>query len=372
MKIKSSHTTNSSIIAEGVRLQKAMKETGKEYLLLNRGINSVVNINLEPIISQINFNSSEVQTYPGAKGKIDLRQAINQEYFGGEAAIDNILITGGGISGLDTCFQNLDINEIVLPKFFWGTYVQLARLRSLAYSCYESYKQIKQSPENYKGKALIICDPGNPLGEKCPDVLLYEVISTLNNHGATVLVDSPYRRLYFDKNDGFYQKLMKLENIIIIESFSKSLGLSGQRIGFLYSNNPEFISEAQLRIMYATNGINSFAQILVTQLLDSETGREVTSEFKLKTTADIKKNIEFLEENKLLAREFYSETSPIGIFSVIKKSTDELFRHRIGGVGLDYFMEKPFAGMENYSRILVSYPHEKFVSFFRTLILSLK
>lgn len=366
--IKPSNTTNSAILATGKQLAHAIKETGKEYLLLNRGVNSVVNIRLDEVIPQIDFNSNDIQAYPGSNGKAELRNAINQEYFNNQANSNQILITGGGISGLDICFQNLAVNEIILPRFFWGTYAQLSRLRKLPFSCYPDYDYLMNQAKNLKGKAVIICDPGNPLGEKYDDVKLLQVIDKLNSNGAVILFDSPYRRLFYDHTDSFYQQIMKLEHVIIIESFSKSVGLSGQRIGFLYSNSDAFNTEAQLRLTYATNGVNSFAQVLVSHLLVTEAGKKAVTEFKKTTTAHIAKNIQFLVEKGLLADKYYRNTSPLGIFAVVNRSPEELFKHRIGSVGLDYFVKDSFAGIEKLSRVLVSYPHEKFVSFFTTLL----
>lgn len=366
--IKPSNTTNSAILATGKQLANAIKETGKEYLLLNRGVNSVVNIRLDEVITQIDFNSNDIQVYPGSNGKVELRNAINQEYFNNQVNNNQILITGGGISGLDICFQNLAVNEILLPRFFWGTYAQLSRLREVPFSCYPDYDYLIEQAKNLKGKAVIICDPGNPLGEKYDDDQLLQVIEKLDNSGVVVLFDSPYRRLFYDHTDSFYQQLIKLEHVIIIESFSKSLGLSGQRIGFLYSNSEPFNTEAQLRLTYATNGVNSFAQVLVSQLLTTEAGKKAVAEFKQTTKAHITKNIQFLSEKGLLANEYYHNTMPLGIFAVVNRSPEELFKHHIGSVGLDYFVKEPFTGIENISRVLVSYPHEKFVSFFETLL----
>lgn len=344
-----------------------MKETGQEYLLLNRGVNSVVNINLEEVVSQIDFNSNDIQVYPGSKGKITLREAINREYFDNKALVDNILITGGGISGLDICLQNLEIDEVLFPPFFWGTYTQLCNLRKVPYDSYPNYDYLISNASEIKGKAVIICDPGNPLGEKYPDEKLYQIVKTLDKHEVPVIFDSPYRRLFYDHSDTFYQELLALEHVIIVESFSKSLGLSGQRIGFIYNSNKAFMEEAALRISFATNGINSFAQTLVLNLLDSEAGKSAVVQFKKATLDHISRNIKYLKDSGLLATNLYAESEPVGIFAVVNRSTEELFAHRIGSVGLDYFVKAPFPGMENLSRILVSYPHEKFVSFFRTL-----
>jgi len=366
--VKLSNTTQSSIVAMGTRLAKAMKETGNEYLMLNRGVNSVVNIELTEVIKTIDFNSTDIQVYPSTNGKMELLKAINQEYFANQASEKNILVTGGGISGLDISLQNIQVDKVWLPPLFWGTYSQLLSLREISFTCYPNYNWLTENASKLSGNAVIICDPGNPAGEKYPDALLLELIRKLNNNGVIVLFDSPYRRLFYDQTDTFFQELMNLEHVIIIESFSKSLGLSGQRIGFIHNTQQSFIYEASLRLMYATNGVNAFAQVLVTRLLTSTEGIKAVNDFKKATTEHIAANLAFLEENKLLAGRFYHDSKPMGIFAIVNRSPEELFQNRIGSVGLDYFTLEPFEGMENLSRILVSYPHEKFVSFFRCFL----
>lgn len=364
--IKQSDTKTSSIVAMGERLVNAMKESGEEYLMLNRGVNSVVNIDLSNVVSEIDFNSDSIQVYPGSKGKIKLRNAINEEYFDCKADTKNILITGGGIMGLDITFQNLHISEVIFPKFFWGTYAQILNLRAINYSSYINFDALLSS--DIKNKAIIICDPGNPLGEKYDDKDLLNTIEQLNKKGAIIIYDSPYRRLFYDIKDTFFQSLLNFDNVIIIESFSKSLGLSGQRIGFIHSSSEEFIKEATLRILYSTNGINGFAQTLVSNLLFTHKGKIAVDNFKQETTKHIKKNIAYLIENKLLATELYQNGTPLGIFAIINKDIEKLFEHRIGAVGLNYFTLSPDSKHESFSRILVAIPHEKFVSFFRSII----
>lgn len=368
IKVKSSNTQRSAIVKMGMKLADAIETTGKEYLLLNRGVNSVENINLSKVVQNIDFNSNDIQVYPGSNGKLPLRNAINREYFNNKADVKNILITSGGIAGLDITFQNIETEQVLLPNFFWGTYTQVLKLRGIKYSSYSSYDYLKNNAEQLKNKAVIICDPGNPLGEKYADYRLLEVIRELNKHNVTVIIDCPYRKLFTDHTDTFFVELMELQNVVIVESFSKSLGLSGQRIGFLYCKNLDFIDEASLRVLYSTNGINAFSQCLVHQLLDSEEGKQAVTRFKQITTEHIAKNIQFLKENNLLANELYPNSEPQGIFAVINKNPDELFEHRIGGVGMNYFTLNPKAEYDKFSRILVSYNHDKFVEFFTPFI----
>lgn len=364
MKIIKSNAIFSAIIGIGGKLKKLSKETGKEYLFLNRGVNSVCNIDLREVVKTIDFNSDDIQVYPLIKGRIDLREAINNVYFGGKSTIENISITGGGMSGLDIAFQTLNIENIYLSSFYWGPYFQIMTIRKIQNEVYENFEELHNNLDKLKNSAVVICDPNNPLGDKYDDVKLFELIKLLNNNGTIVIIDSPYRRVFYDDTDTFYQDLLKLKNVIIVESFSKSVGLSGQRIGFVHTTNEEFNTEFNLRAMYVTNGINAFSQILIQKLLTTQAGIKAVNEFKKKTVNDIQLNINYLEDNNLLAKEFYSETKPIGIFVIVNKSEEELLKHQIGSVSLSYFTRTKKEDAKKYARICVSIPHKKFKEFF--------
>ena len=112
MKINKSGAKLSAIVSIGEKLRKLSKDTGKQHLMLNRGVPSVVNIDLSEVVKLIEFNSAELQTYPPAQGRLDLRQAINDEFFGGKSDASKIFLTGGGMSALDLAFQTVDVEKI--------------------------------------------------------------------------------------------------------------------------------------------------------------------------------------------------------------------------------------------------------------------
>jgi len=87
MKINKSGAKYSAIVGIGERIKNISKETGEEFLLLNRGVNSVCNIDLNEVVKEIDFNTKDMQVYPPSQGKIELRKAINQHYFGKVEAI---------------------------------------------------------------------------------------------------------------------------------------------------------------------------------------------------------------------------------------------------------------------------------------------
>ena len=211
---------------------------------------------------------------------------------------------------------------------------------------------------------MIICDPNNPTGSKTNDAELFDVLDILAGQNTVVIWDGPYRRIFRNRSDMLYQGLLQYNNVIITESFSKSIGLSGQRIGFMHTVNKELQDEFAVRLLYSGNGINAFAQILVEKILTTEEGKKASADFKKKTTEDIAENIRLLKEKGILAEEFYNGAVPYGIFVIVNKSYDELKAKKIGSVPLNYFTKRTDINVDTYTRICVSVPKEDFKKFF--------
>lgn len=367
MKINKSGATLSKIVQIGEKLKQLTAQTGQQYLPLNRGVNSVVNIDLTEVVKKIDFNSNDIQVYPPGPGFPKLRQAINDEYFCGKSAPENVLVTAGGMNALDLIVQTVDIKKLYLPIYYWGCYFHMLTVRGVGNAEYSAQSELYNRIDELRGSAVLICDPGNPLGEKYDDEEQFKLIKTLNDAGIIVFFDSPYRRIFYDKSDTYYCRLMELENVVITESFSKSVGLSGQRLGFIHSTDRELMDELEIRLMYCTNGVNAFAQQLVLSLLTTPEGIKAASDFKVATAHDIALNINYLKSRGLLAEQYYNTSTPKGIFCVVNRTEEELLEHRIGSVSLSFFTKSQKETASKYARICVSAPHAKFVAYFDTL-----
>ncbi|MDR0954117.1 MAG: pyridoxal phosphate-dependent aminotransferase [Rikenellaceae bacterium] len=364
LKIKKSGAELSRIVQIGARLKQLSGESGQEYLPLNRGVNMVTPIDLRPVVAEVDFNGEAIQVYPPGAGFARLRQAIADRFFAGSTEADRILITAGGMNGLDLIFQTLDVQKILLPAHHWGSYNHILTIRGVAGDTYGSHAELENRLLELAGCAVLICDPGNPLGEKYDDREQFRLLRRLNDAGVAVIFDSPYRRLFTDEADDYYAQLTQLPGVVICESFSKSLGLSGQRIGFIHSMDEALNRELAIRLMYCTNGVNGFAQELVYRLLTTEVGREEVLRFQERTRREIAQNIAFLRERGLLAEEFYTESEPEGLFAVVRCTEQELLAHRIGSVSLAFFTRTDKERAGRYARICVSFPHAKFAEYF--------
>lgn len=367
MNIKKSGAKYSAIVGIGEKLKQLNAETGKEYLALNRGVPAVTLIDLTKVVPLLNFNSPEMQIYPPNNGILKLREAINEQYFGNKSNPDNIFVTHGGMGTIDLVIDTLQVDEVLIPKFYWGAYRNIMIMRGVKHGIYEHYEYLENNAAQLRGKAVIICDPGNPLGNKYDDADLLYLIEKLDNEGVIVLFDGPYRKLFIEGEDLFYQQLSKLKNVILMESFSKSLGLSGQRIGFMHTNNALFAEEFNIRLLYVTNGVNAFAQLLVHALLTSNEGKAAAIEFRKETIEGMNQNISYLRKNGFLADEFYQNSKPVGIFSIINVSEDILLENRIGSVGLPFFTSTAKEESKAYSRICVASDPIKLELFFNQI-----
>ncbi|MFI5150686.1 MAG: pyridoxal phosphate-dependent aminotransferase [Bacteroidia bacterium] len=338
-----------------------------EYLFLNRGVNAVCPIDLSQVIPAIDFNSSRIQVYPPNQGLPELRKAVQEHYFHGNSDIEHISIVPGGMAALDLSVQCLQLDRLYHADYFWGSYAKLAKIRGVQTDTYSSLHELTLLAKHDRltsRTAVLICDPNNPTGVKMDEEELLSCINLLDEKGVIVLFDSPYRYVFNTTGDTLFSQLAKLQNVIITESFSKSMGLSGQRIGFIHSMNAEFNSELGIRILYSMNGVNAFAQELILHLLTTANGRNAVDQFRLKTRMDIRKNVVFLKENNLLADDLYKGKDPLGIFAVVNRSEEELLHFRIGSVSMDYFTREKTRETNKHARICLSVPHDQFHKYF--------
>lgn len=366
MKINISNATFSSIVGIGQKVKKAAKETGQEYLELNRGINAVVEIDLTKVVDGINFNSKEFQVYAPNLGIESFRKSIIGEYFPSmkidEESLNFVSVTPGGMPALDLVIQILNVENVLFPKFYWGSYSKMATIRKRSFSFYDSIETIETDKLN-ESTCVFICDPNNPTGIKVSDSVLLNKIEELTKKGVIVVFDSPYRKLFLN-DDRFFDTISKFDNLIITESFSKWIGLSGLRMGFIFCKNKDFNSELNIRLLYEFNGVSSPSQMIVERVISTPEGKEAHTHFRRITVENIQKNIQLLKDYQLLPEEIYGKKLPIGIFAVIKKSEDFLFQNRIGAVGMDKFVYHDKDYWSSYSRICVSVKHELFNKFF--------
>lgn len=90
-----------------------------------------------------------------------------------------------------------------------------------------------------KTKVLLLNNPSNPTGRCFSNDEIDFMVSKCNDNNILIIVDEIYRELFIDKRPITF--LNKTGKIIVISGLSKSHCMSGWRIGWTVSNDPELI-----------------------------------------------------------------------------------------------------------------------------------
>ncbi len=189
--------------------------------------------------------------YTSAQGALPVRQAIADDInkrFSADATPELIYMTCGAAASL-TITLNAIVNEgdevIVLAPFFpeYRVFIEKAGASVTVVKCREGDFQIDfdalSAAINSKTKAIIINSPNNPSGV----VLSEETISCLSEllgqksseygNDIFIIADEPYRELvYGDITVPYIPNYYN--NTIVCYSFSKSISLPGERIGYIF------------------------------------------------------------------------------------------------------------------------------------------
>lgn len=238
--------------------------------------------------------SLELHGYMENAGYKDVREAIAENLnkrFGTAFDGHNIVMTVGAAGGLNIIFKTIldPGDEVVVFAPFFGEYRQYAAnfdadivtvnpdLRTFQPDLADFAAKITE-----KTKALIVNTPNNPTGVIYKPETMQAIAAILEKkqeeygHDIYLISDEPYRELVYDGNkEDFLIKYYK--NTIVGYSFSKSLSLPGERIGYVVVPNEASDAEDLIRGIEISNRTLGFVnapsliQKAVARCLDEKT-----------------------------------------------------------------------------------------------------
>lgn len=188
--------------------------------------------------------------YTSAQGDMAVRAKIAESIekrFGFPAKKDLIYMTCGAAASL-TVTLNALINsgdEVIIPAPFFPEYrvfAENAGTRVVTVMCREPDFQLDikaiESAVTKKTKAIIINSPNNPTGAVfSPDTIkaLSDMLDKKQAEYGTdiyIIADEPYRELSYGAEVPYIPKYYA--NTVVCYSYSKSLSLPGERIGYIF------------------------------------------------------------------------------------------------------------------------------------------
>ncbi len=188
--------------------------------------------------------------YTSAQGAPDVRKTISDSInkrFGIEADSNLIYMTCGAAASL-TITLNAICNEgdevIALAPFFpeYRVFAEKAGAKLVVAKCRESdfqidFKALEQAISQ-NTKAIIVNSPNNPTGVVLSEETIKELAVLLNKKQAEfgkrifIICDEPYRELSYGVEVPYIPNYYN--NTIVCYSYSKSLSLPGERIGYIF------------------------------------------------------------------------------------------------------------------------------------------
>ena len=239
-----------------------------------------------------------VHGYPNNSGFEDVRQAVAEHLnkkFGTAFSFENIVMTNGAAAALNIIFKCIlnPGDEIITFAPFFTEYrnyaanynatltVVPANLETFEVNFDEFEKLITP-----RTRGVLINTPNNPSGVVYSEETIKKIAEVMEKKQAEfgtdiyLISDEPYRELVYENIEVPYvSKYYK--NTFVAYSFSKSLSLPGERVGYLVANSEMADFE---KMMYALNvanrvcgfvNANSLFQRVVPYCLDCKVDIEV-------------------------------------------------------------------------------------------------
>ncbi len=181
--------------------------------------------------------------YGPSAGFPELREKIAERYRDRAPATsrENVIVTGSGSEGLVAVALTLyDAGDEVLvpnPGFvLYAPHAQLAAATPVPYSLTERRRYLPDLDElerrvTSRTRAIVVNSPSNPTGTVFPRTTVDRLIDFADRHDLTVVSDEVYEEIVYDgPATSFWGRS---DRAIVVNSFSKTLAMTGWRIGFL-------------------------------------------------------------------------------------------------------------------------------------------
>lgn len=268
---------NNSVIREmfeeGKKLRKIYgDENVYDFSLGNPSVPAPQKVNEKIIKIVENTDSCFLHGYMSNSGYEDVREkianSINKKFLT-NFSCSNIIMTVGAASGLNIVLKsilNRDDEVITIAPYFseYNNYIEnydgiVKPVKSNANDFMPNLEELEKSI-NLKTKAVLINTPNNPTGVIYPSEIIEKIAGIMNkkekeyNHEIYLISDEPYRELAYENVEVPYiTKYYK--NTFVVYSYSKSLSLPGERIGYVVVPNEMEESSKMIEAITIANRI---------------------------------------------------------------------------------------------------------------------
>ena len=261
--------------------------------------------------------------YTTTAGLPELRKKIAESWAPYQMEMDenNVCMTMSGTNALLNCFMAL-VNpgdNVLLPEPYFPLYgpdVTLCGGESRFYPCLFEHEFVPQISDlenlvDENTKAILYNFPSNPTGATLTAEQRDELLDFARRHDLWIISDEVYDRIVYA---GEHISFMGTgyEQLLLINSFSKTFAMTGWRIGYIISTNLEAMSQIIKLQYYVTACSNDAMQYAVLKAFDE------ASDYPAHMAAEFKARRDLICQ-RLNAMPFVSCHVPEGAFYVFPK-----------------------------------------------------
>ena len=215
------------------------------------------------------------------KNKLERENGLHYE-------TNQILVSNGAKQSLFNITQALldEGDEVIIPAPYWVTYPELVKFagaKPVIVDCDErnGFKLTSKQLEDAitpKTKMLILTTPSNPTGAVYTKEELERLAKVLEGSDIWVISDEMYEKLVFGDTK-FVSTASISEDMfkrtITVNGLSKSVAMTGWRMGYLASSNTELVKAMTSLQSQSTSNINSITQKASIVALNGEVDEDI-------------------------------------------------------------------------------------------------
>ncbi len=272
------------------------------------------------------IQSQHFTAYPEIEEIYDLLAKFNK------IKRENIMITAGSDIGIRHCFELFaqPKSKVITLSPTFGMYD--------VYSKIFATNQIKISYDknlildftklinsiNKKTSLILLANPNSPTGTVIQDNDIIKILKKARSSKSFVVIDEAYFGFYKNSSLKF---LKSFDNLIILRTFSKAMGMAGIRTGYIISNKKNIKRLYSLRPMYEISSISCLAikeilrnyEVVKKYINETNKGKEFLIEelkkMKLKNFKTYSNFILVNLKNKRLCLKIYNRLNKKGILT---------------------------------------------------------
>jgi len=228
--------------------------------------------------------------YTAVAGIIELREAIAKKLKRDnslEYDPSQIIVSNGAKQSLFNLFASLidEGDEVIIPSPYWVTYPEIVKFfggKSIIIET-DDLSNFKITPKQLKEaispktKLLVLTTPSNPTGSLYTKDELEELADVLKDTDILVASDEMYEKLVYEETFTAAASINKdmFERTITINGLSKSVAMTGWRMGYLATPKKELISSMIKLQSQSTSNINTITQYASIPALDGSADEDI-------------------------------------------------------------------------------------------------